>query len=57
MNDYMIRQGAIARYEDLVREADTHRGLQGANRGFRPRLESLASLGLALAVVLGGVLS
>lgn len=57
MNDYMIRQGAIARYEGLVREADTHRGLQGTHPGLRPRLDSLASLGLALAVMLGGVLS
>ena len=57
MNDYMIRQGATVRYENLVREADTHRGLRGATAGRRLRLDSLASLGLAIAVVLGGVLS
>ncbi len=57
MNDYMIRQGATVRYESLVREADTHRGLRGATPGRKPRLDSLASLGLTLAVLLSGVLS
>ena len=56
MNDYMIRQGAVDRYQDLVRQADIHRDLKGVAPTRRPRLDALASLGLALAVVLGRVL-
>lgn len=57
MNDYMIRQDAIARYEGLIREADTPRKLRGvvARRGLR--LDALASLGLVLVVAIERVLN
>ncbi|MDP9350945.1 MAG: hypothetical protein M3P51_05325 [Chloroflexota bacterium] len=57
MNDYMIWQDAIARYEGLINEADTHRKLRGVGAGRRLRLDSLASLGLVLAVAIGRVLN
>lgn len=57
MNDYTIRQDALARYEGLVREADTHRELRGVAAGRSLRLDSLASLSLVLAVAIGRVLN
>lgn len=57
VNDYMIRQDAIARYEGLIKEADTHRQLRGVGARRRLRLDSLASLGLVLAVAIGRVLN